>query len=259
MNGFPLFALPALAVNAAAAISLSDPGQEVFDFTADAAELSGLAWVTGTTYYAVSDATNRRLVHELSIAVNPANGRVTKASLARTLTLAAGFDLEGIAWCRPRGTCFVADEGDHPEGGYLREHTLPDGKLVRTFAIPPPLLNDRPNFGLESCTWGAGALWTANEEALAQDGALSSANAGCFIRLQKFKNMGSIATRNFEGLALGAALQLVGSTSFSVLLVADNGGGTLQHLYPLIVSGVVPPSPAGQRPQESLGKPTGKR
>lgn len=40
------------------------------------------------------------------------------------------------------------------------------------------------------------------------------------------KNMGSIATRNFEGIALGPALPAISSTSYSVLLVADNGGGT---------------------------------
>ncbi len=58
--------------------------------------------------------------------------------------------------------------------------------------------------------------------------------------------MGSISTRNFEGIALGPALPAVGSTSYSVLLVADNGGGTQQHLYALVVNGVVAPSPMAQ-------------
>jgi len=332
-------ALLALALQAQAAVTITDPGQGVFDFTASAAELSGLGWLAGSSYYAVSDDANQRKVHELSIAVNPANGRITGASLLQTHTLATGYDLEGIAWCRPRGTWFVSDEGQHPAGGFLREHTLPDGILLQALALPSPMQNDRSNFSLESCSWSAGALWTANEEALAQESALSTAGTGSRIRLQRFdhllnaagqwayqtdsfgfdsslttaersgvsdllalpdgsllvlertlgvdfipsyrnriyrvdftgatdvssipdldgavytpvsktllweRNMGSVSTRNFEGLALGPALPAIGATSSSVLLVADNGGGTQQHLYALIVHGVAAPSPIAQ-------------
>ena len=339
MKSFPLLTLFSLVVNAPAVVTFTDPGQGVFDFTANAAELSGLTWLTDATFHAVSDAANQRKVYELNIDVNPVNGHITEASLAQSLTLAAGYDLEGIAWCRPRGTWFITDEGTPPAGGFLREHTLPDGNLVRAFNVPSPLENARANFSLESCSWGAGALWTANEEALSQESALSTANTGSLIRLQKFdhllnpagqwayrtdsfgfdsslttaersgvadllalpdgnllvleralgigffpsfrnriylvdftgatdvsgvadldeatftpvtktllweKNFGSVSTRNFEGLALGPALTLISSTSFSVLLVADNGGDTQQHLYGLIVNGVAAPAPISQ-------------
>jgi len=328
-----------LALNARAAPSITDPLQDVVDFTATATELSGLAWLSGTTYYAVSDDTNQRKVHELNISVNPANGRITGASLVGTSTLATGYDLEGIAYCRPRGIWFVSDEGQNPNGGYIRAHTLPDGNLLGLVAIPSPMQNDRSNYSLESCAWGAGALWTANEEALAQESALSTASSGSLIRLQRFdhlfnaagqwayqtdsfgfdsslttaersgvsdvlalpdgnllvlertlgiafipsyrnriylvnfggatdvsgindldgasyapvtktllweKNMGSISTRNFEGIALGPALPSISSTSYSVLLVADNSGGTQQHLYALVLNGLVAPPPMAQ-------------
>ncbi len=329
-----------LTPNAPAVITITDPGQDVFDFTASAAELSGLTWLAGGTYHAVSDETNQRKVHELTIGVNPANGRISGASVVATITLATGYDLEGIAYCRPRGTWFISDEGQFPNGGYLREHTLPDGSLLQSLSIPTVMLNDRSNFGFESCAWGAGALWTANEEALAQESALSTASSGSLVRLQRFdhllnpagqwvyqtdsfgfdsslttaersgvsdlvalpdgnllvlertlgvaflpsyrnriylvsfagatdvsgiadldgagytrvtktllweKNMGSVPTRNFEGLALGAALPAMGSNSYSVLLVADNNGGTTQqHLYALVINGVVAPTPIAQ-------------
>lgn len=331
--------LIAAALPASAAVTITDPGAGVFDFTASAAELSGLSWLTGSTYFAISDDANQRRVHELVITVNPANGRITAAALGQTFTLATGYDLEGIAWCRPRGTWFISDEGQHPAGGFLREHTLPDGALLQSLAIPAPMQNDRSNYGFESCSWGAGALWTANEEALMQESALSSATTGSLVRLQRFnhllqpagqwayrtdsfsfdsslttaersgvsdllalpdgsllvlertlgndfipsfrnriylvnfagatdvsgipdldtatfntvtktllweRNMGSISTRNFEGLARGPALPVLGANSYSVLLVADNGGGTQQHLYALIVNGVVAPSPIEQ-------------
>ncbi|MCX6874107.1 MAG: esterase-like activity of phytase family protein [Verrucomicrobia bacterium] len=319
------------ASHGTAAITITDPGQGVYDFTANAMGLSGLTWVKGNVYDAVSDAKNQRHVYQLEIGVNPANGRVTKAAVTATHTLAAGFDLEGLAWCPSRGTFFIADEGQAPAGGYLREHTLPDGRLVRTLALPKVMTRTRANFSLESCTLGAGALWTANEEALAQESTRATARTGSLIRLQKFdqqlkpagewayltdsygfesslttaersgvadllalpdgnllvleralgigfipsfrnriylvscagatdvsgianlngaaykrvtktllweKNLGSISTRNFEGIALGAALPLMGNSSYSVLLIADNGGGTQQHLYALVVNGV---------------------
>lgn len=345
-----LAAVVSLTMNSPAAVTITDPGQDVFDFTASAAELSGLTWLFGTTYHAVSDDANQRTVYELNIGVNPTNGRVTGASLAQTITLSTGYDLEGIAYCRPRGTWFISDEGQHPAGGFIREYTLPDGNLVRNITIPSPMQNDRLNFSLESCSWGAGVLWTANEEALAQESALSTASTGSIIRLQKFdhllnaagqwayqtdsfgfdsslttlersgvsdllalpdgnllvlertlgigfipsyrnriylvnftgatdvsgiadldgavytpvtktllweKNMGSVTTRNFEGIALGPALPAIGSNSYSVLLVADNGSGTQQHLYALIVNGVTAPSPIAQWRQGFWGATAG--
>jgi hypothetical protein len=320
----------------AAALSITDPGQGVFNFTGDAPELSGLAWFAGATYLAISDDADQRKGYELDIALDPATGRVLSAAVAASFELAVGYDLEGIAFCRPRGEWWVSDEGRHPAGGALRAHSLPDGKLLRELAIPAVMLKNRPNFGFESCAWGAGALWTTNEEALAHESALSTASTGTVVRLQRFdhrfepagqwayetdsfgfdsslttaersgvsellalpdgsllvlertlglgfipsfrnriyrvefegasevsdipnldeavhtrvgrtllweRNMGSVSTRNFEGIALGPALPVIGPASFSLLLVADNGGGTQQHLYALVLHGLVPPSP----------------
>ncbi len=46
--------------------------------------------------------------------------------------------------------------------------------------------NVQGNFGLESLTYGADALWTANEEALKSDGPLASTAAGSWVRIQRF-------------------------------------------------------------------------
>jgi hypothetical protein len=46
---------------------------------------------------------------------------------------------------------------------------------------------------------------------------------------------------------------MVGSNSYSVLLVADNGGGTQQHLYALVVNGVAAPPPVAQWRQAYWG------
>jgi hypothetical protein len=329
-------------------LTITDPGQGVYDFTGEVRELSGLTWMAGTTYHAVSDEAGARKVHRLEIALDPATGRVIGAAVAEALELAAGYDMEGIAFCRPRREWWVADEGQYPAGGSLRGHSLPDGRLLRELAVPPVLLNNRPNFGFESCSWSAGALWTANEEALAHESALSTATSGTVVRLQRFdhrfepsgqwayetdsfgsdsplttversgvcdlvalpdgsllvleralgfgfvpgfrnriyrvefagatdiggipdldeaahtrvgksllweRNMSSVSTRNFEGIALGPPLPGIGPTSHSLLLVADNGGGSQQHLYALVLHGLEPPPPLERWRQCYWGAP----
>lgn len=315
------------------ALSITDPGQGVYNYTANAAELSGLTWISNNIYRAISDDANQRKVYHLSISINPTDGRITSASVIGSNTVSTGYDLEGIAYHPGRGTLFISDEGQYPAGGYIREHRLSDGALLSTVTIPPRMLDDRNNYGFESLSWSGEALWTANEEALENESALSTASSGSLVRLQKFdsnfnaagqwayltdsygydsplttaersgvsdllalpdgrllvleralgigyipsfrnriylvdfsgatdvtgiadldnggftrvtktllweKNMGSTTTHNFEGIALGPPLPMLGSNSYSVLLIADNGGGTNQHLYALVIHGVGP-------------------
>jgi len=174
------------ASSANAQLSITDPGQGVFSFTAPTGELSGITWLAANSWLAVSDAAGERRTAELDIAIDPASGHITSARQTAVFTLAAGYDLEGIAWSGERNSFFVSDEGAWPDGGYLREHSLPDGDFLRSLAIPVVLQNDRQNFGFESCSWNAGTLWTANEEALAHESALSTASSGSLVRLQRF-------------------------------------------------------------------------
>jgi hypothetical protein len=327
------------ASSANAQLSITDPGQGVFSFTAPTGELSGITWLAANSWLAVSDAAGERRTAELDIAIDPASGHITSARQTAVFTLAAGYDLEGIAWSGERNSFFVSDEGAWPDGGYLREHSLPDGDFLRSLAIPVVLQNDRQNFGFESCSWNAGTLWTANEEALAHESALSTASSGSLVRLQRFdyslqpsgqwayrtdsfgfdssltslersgvadlcalpdgqilvlertlgtsflpsfrnriylvsfaaatdtsqvpsldstpyvavtktllweRNVGSVSTRNFEGIALGPALPALGPDAHSVVLIADNGGDPngAQHVYPLILRGLTSPPPS---------------
>ena len=172
---------------AAQTLNLTDAGQgRINHVRLETPEMSGISWMAGPVWHAVSDAAGERKVHEWHLEIDPASGRLEGFAWRATHGLAAGHDLEGIAWCRPRGTVLVSDEGLHPQGGHIREHVLPGGGLVGEVAVPAVMTRDRPNFGLESCTWGGGALWTANEEALEHESALSTATAGSLVRLQKF-------------------------------------------------------------------------
>jgi len=318
----PLLVLLALAP-AAAALTISDPGQGIFNYTAaNAPGLSGITYIGGNTFHAVNDSAAPPRVFPLTIGIE-SNGTISSASIGTPTALAAGHDHEDVAFHPGRGTIFVSDEGDHPDGGYIREFAFPSGTLAGTVALPPVLLRDRQNLGLEALSFGAGFLWTANEEALEHESAPATASGGSTVRLQRFdaafgiagqwayetdpassasgasgllalpdgnllvleratgftspssfrnriylvdfsgatdvsgiadlddtpfapvtktllweRNMGSTATHNFEGITLGPQL---GEESFSIILIADNGTGSQQHLYPLLIHGIPEP------------------
>ena len=98
-----------LTAAAQAQLSISDPGQDVFNFSAPTGELSGLSWLTADSYQAVSDAVNERRSVTLRISLNPAYGRISAASqtAASTLaTVAAGAALN--VTCVPPARCFAS-------------------------------------------------------------------------------------------------------------------------------------------------------
>ena len=80
-----------------AQLSITDPGQDVFNFSAPTGELSGLSWLAADSYQAVSDAVNERRSVTLRISLNPADGRISAASQSAASTLATGYDLEGLS------------------------------------------------------------------------------------------------------------------------------------------------------------------
>jgi len=147
-----------------------------------AAELSGLTWLGGTQWCAVSD--NDHTLYFMTIRLAPATGYPTQVTVDSSLVLAAGSDLEGVAFEPARESVFVSDES----GPAVREHLLIDGSLLQVVAVPPVYANIRPNFSLESLALrtGFGTTWTANEEALDGDGSISTVGQGTVVRVQRF-------------------------------------------------------------------------
>ena len=179
-----LFSILAIAQQAAA-VTISDPGQGIFNFTAPAPGLSGLTYVAGNDYYAVNDSAAMPSLRPLTITLTP-SGTISGAQPGSPIPLAAGYDHEDIAFHPERGTVFISDEGNHPDGGYVREFSLPSGALVGAVALPAVLQQDRPSLGLEPLSFGAGFLWTANEEALTHESQPATETEGSTIRLQRF-------------------------------------------------------------------------
>ncbi len=155
--------------------------------TVGATELSGLTYVGGNKWFAISDGTGRLI--EMEIDIHPVTGSVTSASAVSGVTLAGASDLEGVAWDPTTGSVWVSDE----TGPAIRRHDPDTGAALQTLSLPAVYANIRSNFSLESLTRdpSTGELWTANEEALSVDGLVSTTTAGTVVRLQRFDASGT--------------------------------------------------------------------
>lgn len=149
-----------------------------------AAELSGLTYAGGTTYYAVGD-NGADSIWQTYTSLTPSLGGIRTGYVATGVRAPAlGTDSEGIALTPSGSGVWVSDE----VASTISEFSLSDGSKVGAVAVPAIYrpANVQGNFGLESLTYGANTLWTGNEEALRTDGALSSTTAGSWVRIQKF-------------------------------------------------------------------------
>lgn len=154
---------------------------------AGATQLSGLSYVSGDEWLAVSDTTGE--LFRLTIALNPGTGAIMSAGVVSGLELAGAADLEGVAYDPTTGTAWVSDE----IGPAIRRHDLTSGAVVQTLSLPAVFDHVDGDRSLESLTRdpATGALWTANEEALTVDGSRSTTEAGTVVRLQKFDATGA--------------------------------------------------------------------
>lgn len=144
-----------------------------------ATDFSGLTWIGGDGYYAVSNRT--KALFPMKIAVNRESGRIESADVVGMTPVKSDVgDFEGIAWMPEKERLYISSEAANAIVGYDREA---DARF--SAAVPPMFQNARRNKGLESLTYGAGAFWTANEDALSVDGAQSSPGKGALVRLQK--------------------------------------------------------------------------
>jgi hypothetical protein len=88
-------------------------------------ELSGITWADGDRWAAVSDGDGR--LYWLRIAINPADGRITSATVDGAVPLPKSTDLEGVALLPGGSSVVVTDE----VGPVIREYSLADGQLLR--------------------------------------------------------------------------------------------------------------------------------
>lgn len=168
-------------------LKLTATGQGLFPLGSDstgAAELSGIAYDGGSTYYAVGD-NGAKSIWQLTTVLATRFGWVNSGVVATGISAPAlGSDSEGIALRPGTGTAWISDESTST----ISEFSLGTGLKVGAVAVPAIYrpANVQNNFGLEALSYGAGKLWTANEEALKSDGSLSTDRSGSWVRIQEF-------------------------------------------------------------------------
>ncbi len=143
--------------------------------------LSGITWAGGNSYYVVEDSGSR--MYPLTVNLN-VSGTVASTSLGSSVTLAGSEDIEGVAYDSSSSSLYVSGETD----ATIKQYNPAGGAAASTVTVPAVFTGYRTNYSLESLAMRSGNLemWTANEEALANDGPLSSSTAGTVVRLQKF-------------------------------------------------------------------------
>lgn len=168
-------------------LTVVDPGQgrvALSSGTTAAAELSGIAWTGGTNYLAVGD-NGATSLWSLSVTLDASSGWITGGTLVGAVPAPGlGTDSEGIAYRTATDSVFVSDE----VASSITQFDATTGATLGGVAVPAIYApaNVQSNMGLESLAFGAGGLWTANEEAVVPDGPLSTTTQGSWVRIQRF-------------------------------------------------------------------------
>lgn len=160
-----------------------------------AAELSGITYAGGADYYAVGD-NGATTIWQVAAKIGAGLGWLWSGAVTGGINAPGmGRDSEGVALRPGRGSVWVSDEIDST----ITEFSLSTGAAVGSVAVPDIYrpANVQGNFGLESLSYGAGELWTANEEALRSDGSLSTTKSGSWVRIQRFTGEDVTATTQY--------------------------------------------------------------
>ena len=185
-------------VTAEPAVTITRSGQSPLllrSGSTGATELSGITYAGGTNYYAVGDDGAPTIWHVYT-SLDSRSGRVRSTLVTGGISAPElGSDSEGIALGPSGNRVWVSDE----VASTINEFSLATGQKTGSVAVPNIYrpANVQNNMGLESLTYGADRLWTANEEALRSDGALSTTAAGSWVRIQEFDGPDLAARRQY--------------------------------------------------------------
>ena len=144
-------------------------------------DLSGIAWMGGDAFAAVSD--KRNAIQLLTLAIDPTTGEITGGKFGDLGAVGSkAGDFEGLVWDSSAKVFFLS-----AEKGNAVLRFVPGQPAARPLPVPAIYGKARGNLSLEALTWSDGLrqFWIANEEALKGDGPTSSATAGTLVRLQK--------------------------------------------------------------------------
>ena len=157
-------------------------GSAHFDLdNANISDLSGITWMGGDLFAAVSD--KRNVIQLIRLQIDHETGGIIAGEFGDVSNVpSAAADFEGIAWVAAEKAFYLSAETGNAVLRYV-----PESASVRTLPVPAVFSKARRNLSLESLTWDPTTreFWIANEEALTPDGPVSSREAGSVVRLQK--------------------------------------------------------------------------
>ncbi len=180
--------------------------------------LSGLTWASGNQFYAASDRLGGYVPVRLEI--DPVTGKITDGSLTAPVVVDDSWrDCEGIAWNRATKTLWLSTEvGPTIVGCQL------NGKKAPAVKVPEIFGSMRSNLGLESltCSPAGDRFWTANEETLTADGAVSGGGTAAVVRLQEFSaDWKPLRQFAWRAESANVRMQNVGNGVADLCLLAD--------------------------------------
>jgi len=198
------------------AIPLPNSGKDADGNAVEITGLSGVAWLGDNRYVAVMDNSKHLLLFRLSLTQT---GKPIAVESLRIVKLSQRHDYEDVVPCpgpvaramqQDRGRaagepgndsepCVLVCEEDTPA---VRAFSLTDGRMLGALPLPENLLTRRPNRGLESLALepGGRSVWTANEEALANDGPPAEVGGGSVVRLTRLQLPGAEQPLPFDRL-----------------------------------------------------------
>ena len=148
-----------------------------------AASLSGVTWVSNSTYLAVTDWGSE--IWEMNLPLDCRTGNPGTCKLRKLARLERGVDLEDVA-IDPLDlrSVWIADENR----GKIVQAEYTTGKILGELELGALFEKTRTDMGLESVaiTRDGKELWTTSEEALECDGAISDRKLGTCVRLTRF-------------------------------------------------------------------------
>jgi hypothetical protein len=169
----------------------------------------------------------------LKIEVNRTDGQIEGVKFGAKIEVKAKIsDFEGIAYLPKRDRLYVSTERPPGIVGFNRE-----GDATFAVELPRVFAQARSNKGMEALTFGAGVMWTANEDALRGDGDTSSTSQGALVRLQKI-NEKFVAAGQFA-YRTDASLLRVGNSGTGVTDLVALPNGELLVLERVVAVGIV--------------------
>ena len=165
-----------------AALLLTAAGSYEIRRPSEPASLSGVAWVSNSTYLAVTDW--GASVWEMDLPLDPKSGKPLSCSLRKLFSLEKREDVEDIALDPLDPTrLYVADEYH----GLIGVNSRTNGQAIGVLKMTGALAKLRTDMGLESVARDGLRLWTVSEEAAQADGPISTQKRGTDVRLARFR------------------------------------------------------------------------